>query len=121
MGPTQTQKFLHSKGNNKQNENTIHKLEENICNDVIDGINLQNLQLMRHNTIKTKNSIKKWAEYLHRPFFKEDIQMAWEAQEKMFNTPNYWRNANQNYEYHLTPVKMTIIKKSTNKNKQIKE
>ena len=32
------------------------------------------------------------------------------AYEKMVNTINYQRNANQNYnEYHLTPVKITII------------
>jgi len=31
VGPTQTQKLLHSKRNKKQNEKTIHKLGENIC------------------------------------------------------------------------------------------
>ena len=31
MGPTQTQKLLHRKGNNKQNEKTTHRLGENIC------------------------------------------------------------------------------------------
>ena len=31
MGPTQTQKLLHSKGNNKQNEKTTHNLGKNIC------------------------------------------------------------------------------------------
>ena len=31
MGPTQTQKLLHRKGNNKQNEKTTHRLGESIC------------------------------------------------------------------------------------------
>ena len=31
MGPTQTSKFLHSKGNPKQNEKTTHRMRENLC------------------------------------------------------------------------------------------
>ena len=31
MGPNQTYKFLYSKGNHKQNENTTNGLGENIC------------------------------------------------------------------------------------------
>ena len=31
MGPTETQKLLQSKGNNKQNGKTAHRLGENIC------------------------------------------------------------------------------------------
>ena len=31
MGPNQTSKFLHSKGNPKQNEKTTHRMVENIC------------------------------------------------------------------------------------------
>ena len=35
----------------------------------------------------------------------------------MLNISNYWRNANQNCsEYHLTLVRMAIIKKSTKTN-----
>ena len=31
MGPTQTSKFLHSKGNPKQHEKTTHRMGENLC------------------------------------------------------------------------------------------
>ena len=31
MGPNQTEKFLHSKGNPKQNKKTTHRMGENLC------------------------------------------------------------------------------------------
>ena len=34
MGSNQIQKLLHSKRNHKQNEKTIHRKGENICNRV---------------------------------------------------------------------------------------
>ena len=37
-----------------------------------------------------------------------------QTHEKMLNITNYQRNANKNCEYHFTPVRIPIIKKSTN-------
>ena len=64
---------------------------------------------------KTNNSIKKWAEDLNKQFSKEDIQMDHEHLkshstlltiiEMQIKTP---------MRYHLIPVRMAIIKKSTN-------
>ena len=43
MGPNQTYKLLHSKGNYKQNEMTTHRMGENICKWCdCQGISLQN-------------------------------------------------------------------------------
>ena len=45
MGPSQTYKLLHSKGNQKQHEKTIYGLRENICKGWSQqGLNFQNIQ-----------------------------------------------------------------------------
>ena len=70
---------------------------------------------MQLNTRKMNNPIKKWAKELNRHFSKEDIQMAKKTHEKMLNITHYQKNANKTtMRYHLTPVKMVAIKKSTN-------
>ena len=70
-------------------------------------------QLIQLNARKTTQS-KSGEKDLNRHFSKEDIQMA-NKHEKMLNTAHYQRNANQNHNrYHLTQVRMAIMKKSTN-------
>ena len=63
------------------------------------------------NTRKTTNPVKKWVRELKRHFSKEDIQMVNKHMERCSTS---FITTEKEMRYHLTPVRMVIIKKFTN-------
>ena len=107
---------MHSKGNHQQNEKKTYGMAENIWN-LCDqqGVNIQNIYTAHTTQYQKKSPIKNFAEDMNRHFFTKDIQMA-NRHTTRCSTSLIIREMQikTTFRYHLTPVRMTIFKKSTN-------
>ena len=112
---------MHNKGNNKMKRQPTD-WEKIYANDVTDEglVSKVYKQLVTLNSIKANNPLKKWAKDLNRHFSKEYIQMA-NRHMKRYSVLLVSREMQikTRVRYHLTLVKMAIIKKFTNAGERV--
>jgi len=72
-------------------------------------------QLIQLNIKRMNNPIKRWVEYLNWHFSKEDKQMAKGKWKDVQHHSYREKQVKTAMRYHLTPVRVAILKKSTNK------
>ena len=109
--------FCTAKETKKKTKRQLTEWEKIISNDAADKglISRISKQLTQFYSKKANNPIEKWAKDFNRHFSKEDVKMA-NKHMKQCSTSLIMREMKikTTTRYHLTPVRMAVINKSTN-------